>query len=226
MHSLLSTARPVFKIKSTIRNMLSFNGFYFLRALSVLPIDTRCDGCHAQYMESRFRNTELEPGILAHRLNTAHDVQGLLRRCLDVPRWVEQLAGQRPFVDDDAVLSAVFTAAEPLTSGEIDAALHVHPRIGDRPERDDVHAALARHEQSGVDVADSEVSRRLREGNLAYERRFGRVFLIRAAGRDAAEILAALDERLGNVPESELRIVDHELREIAASRLVRSPSDD
>ena len=42
------------------------------------------------------------------------------------------------------------------------------------------------------------VADRLVDGNRAYEERFDRVFLIRAAGRDADEILAELERRLGN----------------------------
>lgn len=176
-------------------------------------------------MESIFHNTELQDARLAHCLNSATDVHGMLRTCLDVPRWVSQMTDLRPFADDEAVVSAVFTAARPLVQEEIDTALQVHPRIGERPTGGDVHAEQARGEQSGIDVTHAEVDRRLREGNIAYEHRFGRVFLIRAAGRDAAEILGALDARLGNDPEAELRIVEHQLREIAALRLAGALSD-
>ena len=56
---------------------------------------------------------------------------------------------------------------------------------------------MSRAEQAGVDPSDAAVAAALAEGNRAYEQRFGRVFLIRAAGRSATEILAALTERLG-----------------------------
>ena len=46
--------------------------------------------------------------------------------------------------------------------------------------------------------SDPDVARRLAEGNRAYEERFDRVFLIRAAGRSAPEILEELERRLGN----------------------------
>ena len=45
----------------------------------------------------------------------------------------------------------------------------------------------------------------LAEGNREYEKRFDRVFLIRAAGRSSAEILAELHRRLGNDDETERR---------------------
>jgi 2-oxo-4-hydroxy-4-carboxy-5-ureidoimidazoline decarboxylase len=45
------------------------------------------------------------------------------------------------------------------------------------------------------------------------------VFLIRAAGRSAAEMLEALEARLGNTPEVEDAVVAEQLREIALLRL-------
>ena len=56
-------------------------------------------------------------------------------------------------------------------------------------------------------------------GNHAYEEKFGRVFLIRAAGRTATEILAALRTRLTHSPAEEDAIVAQQLREIAVLRL-------
>ena len=78
---------------------------------------------------------------------------------------------------------------------------------------------MSRSEQSGVDPSDVDVQQALREGNLAYEERFGRVFLIRAAGRSAEEILSTLQERLRNDADAEDRIVAEQLREIALLRL-------
>ena len=65
------------------------------------------------------------------------------------------------------------------------------------------------------------MAHRLAEGNRAYEKRFGHIFLIRAAGRTAEEIVAALEARLANEPEAERRIAVAELREIARLRLER-----
>jgi 2-oxo-4-hydroxy-4-carboxy-5-ureidoimidazoline decarboxylase len=70
--------------------------------------------------------------------------------------------------------------------------------------------------------ADTEVRAALREGNLAYEERFEQVFLIRAAGRSPAEMLAELRRRLGNDPGTEQREVAEQLRQITRLRLERS----
>ncbi len=56
-------------------------------------------------------------------------------------------------------------------------------------------------------------------GNAAYEERFGRVFLIRAAGRSPEQILAELRRRLGNDDDAEAREALGQLAEIAILRL-------
>jgi 2-oxo-4-hydroxy-4-carboxy-5-ureidoimidazoline decarboxylase len=63
-------------------------------------------------------------------------------------------------------------------------------------------------------------------GNTAYEERFGRVFLIRAAGRTPEQILAELRRRLGNSDESEVAEALGQLAEIAILRLRASVSAD
>jgi 2-oxo-4-hydroxy-4-carboxy-5-ureidoimidazoline decarboxylase len=146
------------------------------------------------------------------------EAREVLIRCLAVPRWAAQVAGGRPYADVDEALAHAAAAAT-LTEEEVAAALARHPRIGERPGGAGAEAALARREQSGVDSSDEEVARRLREGNAEYEARFDRVFLIRAAGRSAPEILGELRRRLGNDPDTELAEVVGQLREIAILRL-------
>lgn len=155
------------------------------------------------------------------RLNSAPEAEAResLRTCLNIPRWVDEMVAGRPFEDRDAVLTAARKAADPFTADDVDLALSRHPRIGERPSGADAESRMSQSEQSGVDPADSDVVERLRAGNHAYEQRFDRVFLIRAAGRDAPEILASLEQRLQNDDETELQVVAEQLREIALLRL-------
>lgn len=147
------------------------------------------------------------------------DAIAVLRPCIDVTRWCEQVADRRPYDSVADLIAEATIAAEPFTDDEIERALAHHPRIGERAEGSGREAAYSRAEQAGVDPADADVQRALREGNLAYEERFGRVFLIRAAGRDAREILTALRQRLSNDDDTEKRVVGEQLREIALLRL-------
>lgn len=145
--------------------------------------------------------------------------QALLRPCIDVSRWVEAVAGARPFAARNQLLEFAAQAASPFTSAEVEAAMAHHPRIGERPTATSAEASMSRSEQAGVDPADTAVADALARGNREYEEKFGRVFLIRAAGRSAQDILAALKQRLTNSPEEEDSIVAQQLREIAVLRL-------
>ncbi|NMA77082.1 MAG: OHCU decarboxylase, partial [Actinomycetales bacterium] len=104
--------------------------------------------------------------------------QRAIRPALDIPRWIDEIVAARPYADREALLETARVAAHPLTDDEVDQALAHHPRIGDRAKGDSAEATLSRSEQSHVDPEDVEIQRRLREGNIAYEERFGHVFLI------------------------------------------------
>ena len=142
----------------------------------------------------------------------------VLRPCLDVDRWLAEVADGRPYASLTALQTAAREAADPLTTEEVEGALAHHPRIGERAAGKSDEATLSRSEQAGL-KSSKDVLARLEAGNRAYEERFGRVFLIRAAGRSSEEILAALETRLGNEPDAEDRLVADQLREIALLRL-------
>lgn len=144
-----------------------------------------------------------------------------LLACLDVPRWADEVADQRPFTDVADLVAAAEAAAANLTTDEIHQALAAHPRIGERATGAGSPSSWSRSEQSGVDEEDSELKRALREGNEAYEHRFGHVYLVCASGRSGSELLEILRSRLDNDPQSELRIVADELRAIARLRLMK-----
>lgn len=145
------------------------------------------------------------------------EVRERLTTCLDVPRWVDTVVAGRPYADLGA-LRAVATNAAELDESELEAALARHPRIGERAGAGH-DAAFSSKEQSGVDRCDAAVAQGLADGNRAYEDRFDRVFLIRAAGRDAAEILGELQRRLDNDDDAERSETIDQLRQIALLRL-------
>ena len=132
-------------------------------------------------------------------------------------RWAKEMAAGRPYAD----LAALQRAADEVWLGlgpeDWLEAFAAHPRIG---EAGGASADWSRQEQAGVGGA-TDVQERLARGNADYEARFGHVFLISAAGRDAPEILAALTERLGNDPATELRVAAEEHRRITRLRLER-----
>ncbi|HEY8702542.1 MAG TPA: 2-oxo-4-hydroxy-4-carboxy-5-ureidoimidazoline decarboxylase [Arthrobacter sp.] len=143
----------------------------------------------------------------------------VLKPCVDIPRWVEAITAARPFPSKAALLAFAAKTSRPFTADEVEAAMAHHPRIGEKPTSGTVEASMSRSEQSGVDPSDAGVGQAMAQGNRDYEEKFGRVFLIRAAGRTGAEILAALNERLTHPSAEEDAIVAGQLREIALLRL-------
>jgi 2-oxo-4-hydroxy-4-carboxy-5-ureidoimidazoline decarboxylase len=153
---------------------------------------------------------------------TAADAAGLLRPACASARWVERLAGGRPYGSIDALTAASDAAIAALGWPDIEEALTAHPRIAERAAGGDRESAWSRQEQAGAAGAGADVQSALRAGNVAYEARFGHVFLICATGRSGEQMLAALRTRLSNDPETEREIVRDELRQIVRLRLAKA----
>jgi 2-oxo-4-hydroxy-4-carboxy-5-ureidoimidazoline decarboxylase len=137
----------------------------------------------------------------------------VLLGCLAVPRWAEDVLAGQPYADREALIAAADRAARELTDEELDQALSGHPRIGERG------GTRSQREQSRVDPTVGDTAARLAAGNAAYEDRFDRVFLIRAAGRNTEEIMAELQRRLQNDEARERAETVDNLRQIALLRL-------
>lgn len=131
------------------------------------------------------------------------------------------MVAARPFADAAALARAADAAFAELAWPDFEEALRAHPRVGDRPRGLDRESSWSRGEQSGVIDAAREVAHDLHEGNIAYEKRFGHVFLICATGLSAEQMLAALRDRLGNDDATERDIVRAELLKIVHLRLAK-----
>jgi 2-oxo-4-hydroxy-4-carboxy-5-ureidoimidazoline decarboxylase len=177
-----------------------------------------------------------EPAGL-ERLNGLPDgaAQEELLACCSSARWAAEVASGRPFATVGEVLARSDDSVAGLARADLEDALAGHPRIGDRSGVGPAagagaavgqpgHGAAAavgwsRQEQAGVQAADQAVVRALADGNDAYERRFGHIYLVCATGRSGAELLALLRERLDNDPGTEWDVVRRELGKINRIRL-------
>lgn len=144
-----------------------------------------------------------------------------LRTCCASTRWAAEVAARRPYPRLDALLNVSDAVLAVLSWDDVLEALAAHPRIGQRVTGGDRESAWSRREQSGMDTATDDVRSALTEANVAYEERFGHVFLIFASGRSDVEMLAAARERLGNDEAAERRVVHGELTKIVRLRLER-----
>ena len=150
----------------------------------------------------------------------ADDLRSRLLALTASPAWADGLLARRPYDDLDALLETSDELVAGLSESQIDAALAGHPRIGERVAGSDADsAARSAREQAGMARADASVQVAMARSNADYEERFGRIYLVAAAGRSAEELLGYLHERLDNDPGVELDVVRGELARITRLRL-------
>ncbi len=150
-----------------------------------------------------------------------------LRSCCASTTWTAAVAARQPYADLAALTAAGEEAIAALDWPDVEEALAAHPRIGERDvagraadgERE---ARWSRTEQSGTAGAAQTVLDAIARGNAVYEERFGHVYLVRATGRSAEEMLGLLLARLANDEETERTIVRAELAEIVRLRLEKA----
>lgn len=168
----------------------------------------------------------MSPELHAHinELDEA-DAADALARCCGSGRWVAEMLAARPFASTDALLQAAAQLWAGLVRDDYLEAFGHHPRIGADPAalraRYASTATWSEGEQAGVRQADDATLEALRAQNLAYEARFGHIFIVCAAGKSAREMLALLTARLPNDPAAELAIAAAEQAKITRLRLLR-----
>jgi 2-oxo-4-hydroxy-4-carboxy-5-ureidoimidazoline decarboxylase len=143
------------------------------------------------------------------RWNTlpAEDAAQEILSCCGSRNWAAQMAAQRPFRDEASVFAAAASCWRGLPEGDWLDAFRSHPRIGEKHAQTAttaVSAAWSKGEQSRMKDADAAILRRMQEGHRAYEERFGRIFIVCASGKQPAEMLLILEQRLSNDPAREL----------------------
>ena len=142
-----------------------------------------------------------------------------LSAALGVARWVDEVAARAPYSGVDELVRIGREAATPLSDAELDEAVAHHPRIGERPQGEGSSQRLSAGEQGGLGAADEGLDAAIARGNRVYEERFGRVFLIRAGGRNREEVADELQRRLTNAPAEEAEEAKEQLRQIMELRL-------
>jgi allantoicase len=137
-----------------------------------------------------------------------------LLACCGSHQWARRMRESQPFSSAEQMLEAAGRIWSELGPSDWLQAFAAHPRIGQSTA--DPRAA---REQSGVVAAHPETLARLAAGNREYEERFGHIYIVCASGKTAAEMLAILESRLQNDPETELRVAAGEQHQITRLRL-------
>ncbi|MEE1796026.1 2-oxo-4-hydroxy-4-carboxy-5-ureidoimidazoline decarboxylase [Streptomyces sp. BE308] len=161
------------------------------------------------------------PGLA--RFNTLADSEAtaVLHEVCAGAAWGRAILSRRPYATADALFAASDAAMAELTAADLAEAMAGHPPIG-RPKPGDPTSS---HEQRGMAGASEELKTEMLELNLAYQERFGHVFLICATGATGEQMRDAVRTRIGNPPERERENVRTELGKINRIRLARLVQD-
>ncbi len=143
--------------------------------------------------------------------------------CCGSRAWANAVAAHRPFATPGELFAASDSVWLALDESAWREAFASHPRIGQQ------HAAAATaqslawssEEQRAAAGPDAAARLALAEGNRQYEERFGRIFIVCAAGRSATEILAILQRRMHNTAAAEMLEAAEQQRQITQLRLRR-----
>jgi 2-oxo-4-hydroxy-4-carboxy-5-ureidoimidazoline decarboxylase len=134
--------------------------------------------------------------------------------------WAEGVVRMRPFAGAEELFAASDRVWHALPESDWQDAFDSHPRLGESDAKTATMQSLnwSAHEQSAANP-DDVVREALAQGNREYEEKFGRIFLLCASGRCAAEMLAILRSRMQNDAVMELHEAAEQQRLITQLRL-------
>lgn len=166
----------------------------------------------------------MERGI--ERLNAlARDAaKAELLQCCGSREWASAVTARRPFASADELLRVSDEVWSKLDEADWLEAFRHHPKIGERKAatgQSEQEQSWSRQEQAGAGTADESARARLGRLNREYEQKFGYIFIICAAGRSAAEMLASLESRITNDEAAEIERAAEEQRQITHLRLLK-----
>ncbi|MGX4689022.1 2-oxo-4-hydroxy-4-carboxy-5-ureidoimidazoline decarboxylase [Streptomyces sp. JNUCC 63] len=163
----------------------------------------------------------MPPGLARFNTLPEETARAVLLEACASTAWAERLLAARPCATPDDLYAASDAAMAELTDADLREATAGHPPIG-RPQPGDPTSA---REQRGMAGASDRLKAEMLDLNLAYQEKFGHVFLICATGRTGEQMRDAIEERIGNSPEQEREIVRTELGKINRIRLARLLED-
>jgi 2-oxo-4-hydroxy-4-carboxy-5-ureidoimidazoline decarboxylase len=150
------------------------------------------------------------------------DAENEILPCCGSRAWACGMAARRSFQNEASVFAVSDETWRNLGEADWMEAFASHPRIGESRAAQSASvrsAAWSSQEQRDAAAADDDVKIALREANRDYERRFGRIFIVCAAGKSGSEMLQILRHRLQNDDRTEIREAAEQQRQINQIRL-------
>jgi 2-oxo-4-hydroxy-4-carboxy-5-ureidoimidazoline decarboxylase len=154
-----------------------------------------------------------------NRLEQDYAMQTILP-CNGSRAWAIGMVNARSFDEPEQLFAASDKVWLALPEKDWQEAFDSHPRIGEHKAKAATAASLewSEGEQSGAQL-NADTGAALAAANLEYEQKFGRIFIVCATGKSAAEMLAILQARLKNDPVAELHEAAEQQRQITQIRL-------
>jgi 2-oxo-4-hydroxy-4-carboxy-5-ureidoimidazoline decarboxylase len=144
--------------------------------------------------------------------------------CCGSSAWAVALAARRPITNEASLIATSSSVWLALPEEDWQEAFDSHPRIGQKHAQ--THATeeslrWSAQEQRTALTEDDATKLALEEANRRYEQKFGRIFIVCAAGKTSTEMLAILEARMKNDAATELREAAEQQRQITQLRLHR-----
>jgi 2-oxo-4-hydroxy-4-carboxy-5-ureidoimidazoline decarboxylase len=130
------------------------------------------------------------------------------------PRFLDRLAGARPFGTADEMFRRARAIALSMPESEQIELIDAHPRLGAPP----ASVSAMSYSEQGYDRDTTEAMAELDRLNREYEARFGFRFCVFVAGRSRAELVPVLQAALTAERPAEIQRAIGDVVEIARDR--------
>ena len=136
--------------------------------------------------------------------------------------WVaERVSSQRPFASIDELHRKMAAAVASAPEAQRLALLRAHPELAGKEASAGTLTSESKREQAGagLDQCTAEELVKIRTFNRAYLDKFDFPFIIAVTGLDKFQIIAAMEDRLGNDLATEFTTALAEVEKIARIRI-------
>ena len=150
------------------------------------------------------------------------NIKAALLKCCGSTNWVNRMTEKHPFKSEDELFNIAERNWHECSEEDWLEAFSHHPKLGDLGSIKQKFANTsewAGEEQSGAKSAAPEIIEELAMANIAYEKKFGFIYILCATGKTAKVMLSILRIRLNNDRQTELKMAMEEQNKITKLRL-------